>query len=338
MWSASSRTISPPIRAKNSAFETTLGPVGLALVVVEEDQVDVGAVVELLRRRACPGPGRRTARARRRRRAGRRTAPRRAPGPAGTAAFDAGVGQVREVLRDHFQRKAADDVVVADPQALALAEPPQRQRSARSRRRAPASVVPEVVDQASLGRGARARARSQSSSVGIADQHLAEVLAGAEDLEQDLGRPARRRPARGASRRARAPRPGTARGSPAPCPGRGSAAGRRRAGRRAGRRQPGTPAPARRVRSREVAAPALGIANAQPGQPALRPARGSRDRSGTSRRSSARSRSCREPWHGSIAMRRSIAHELSNGSAHEPAKSGADVLEVAEDRLDVAAG
>ena len=46
--SASSRTSSAPIRAKNSELETTLGPARPPLFVVEKNQVDVRAVVQLL--------------------------------------------------------------------------------------------------------------------------------------------------------------------------------------------------------------------------------------------------------------------------------------------------
>ena len=55
----------------------------------------------------------------------------------------------------------------------------------------------ETVSQSSSTRAARSRrsapARSQSNSVGVADQDLAEILAGAEDLQEDLGRPRVRR-------------------------------------------------------------------------------------------------------------------------------------------------
>ena len=291
----------------------------LPVLVVEEDQVDVRAVVELLRRRACPGPARRTAR---RAAAGgtRNAVPRLGARPGQPdGGLDAGVGQVGEVLRDHLQRKPADDVVVADPQALALAEPPQGQRLlvlvVQSRR---ASSQSSSI---SADRSRRSAPGPQPvEQLGVADQDLAEVLAGAEDLEQDLGRPRCRRRARASvALEPRAPRPGTARGSPAPCRGRGSGAGRRRAGRRAGRRPVERIGPGPAGQVGQVAAAALGVADAQPGKPAPGPARESRGRSGTSRRSSESSQasdSCRAEFGRSSA-----------GRHREETRSGADVLE-----------
>ena len=167
-------------------METTLRAGRLALVVVEEDQVDVGAEVELL---AAQLPQAQDDEPRGQAPRGHRDAvallgvrPGQADGRLG-----AGVGQVREVLGDHLQREAADDVVVADPQALAAAETAEGQlllllgRQRRDRR-------PELLDQGGPVAALRAGAEPVEQ-VGVADQDLAEILAGAEDLEEDLGGP-----------------------------------------------------------------------------------------------------------------------------------------------------
>ena len=159
---------------------------GLALDVIEEDQVDVGAVVQLL---AAELPHRQHDEPR-----GLALVPGgdAVPGlgpaasqPAGD--LDAGVGQLREVEGDHLERDAAHDVVVADPEDLALAEPPQHH---------PLGLLvaggdrlgPELGDQrlAVAALGADAEPVEQGR---VADDQLAEVLARAEELDQDLGRP-----------------------------------------------------------------------------------------------------------------------------------------------------
>ncbi len=142
-----------------------LGALGLAVFVVEEYQIDVGAVVELLAAELSQAqddePGGRAPR--------RHRHPESSLGPSPGqphGRLDAGVGQVREVLGDHFQGKTADDVVIADAQALALAEPAQgepllvlvravRRRSSRDRRSRP-------IDPGAPARLAASRAASGS--------------------------------------------------------------------------------------------------------------------------------------------------------------------------------
>ena len=99
-----------------------LGAGRLAILVVEENQIDVGAVVQLLpaqfsqpqndKPRGCPPCRHRHA----------KSALGATPCQPNRR-LDARVGQVREVLSDHFQRITTDDVVVANPQALPLTEP-----------------------------------------------------------------------------------------------------------------------------------------------------------------------------------------------------------------------
>lgn len=101
--------------------------------------------------------------------------------------LDAGVGQVREVEGHHLERHPPNDVVVSDPEQLALAELADDQPLAfliTSRR----EVVPEVGDQriaiATIG-----LSTEPVEETGVADHQLAEVLARAEELNEDLGRP-----------------------------------------------------------------------------------------------------------------------------------------------------
>ncbi len=148
--------------------------------------------------------------------------------------------------------------------------------------------MPEIVDQRRsvrpLGPGSQPVEQQR-----IANQDLAEVVAGAENLQQDLGHPACRRRDRAASSRAGAPRPGIARGWPAPSPDQRSAAEWHRAetasratsGKRLGPGPSGQDPPGRGSRARDRELPA------EPATPA--PARESRDTSETSRRSSRRS-------------------------------------------------
>ncbi len=140
-----------------------LGPAVCAILVVQEDQIDVGAVVELLAAQLAQAqhdePCRRSAAVTRNAEASLGASPRQPQ-----RRFDAGVGQVGKVLRDQFQRKTAHDVVVADPQALA-ARNRRKAEPARSRRTSPETRVPQIVDQRRSVR-APGLARSQSSSSG----------------------------------------------------------------------------------------------------------------------------------------------------------------------------
>ena len=97
------------------------GTEGLTLLIVEEYEVDVGAVVELgaaeLAQSQHDEPSGRSVLP-----AGR-AEPLLGPGPSQPGGgLGAGVGQVGEVDRDHLEWKPADDVVVADPECLAMAE------------------------------------------------------------------------------------------------------------------------------------------------------------------------------------------------------------------------
>ena len=100
--------------------------------------------------------------------------------------LNARVGQVGQILGGHFQGKTADDVVVADTEALPPAKPAQSELLIVFLGQ-PGDGLPELVDQ---GRPIPALGPSLQpiEQLGVADQDLAQVLAGAENLEQDLGR------------------------------------------------------------------------------------------------------------------------------------------------------
>ena len=85
---------------------------------------------------------------------------------------------------------AADDVVIADAESLAEPEPADGQGLSAASVRDPPSEFQRSSIRASrsrpLGPGLKPVEQRR-----VADQDLAEVLAGAEDLEQDLGRSSR---------------------------------------------------------------------------------------------------------------------------------------------------
>ena len=98
------------------------GAGGHPFVIINENQVDVGAIVQLLAAELAQGqdhePGGLAVAVERRPVLFVEQEPGEPIGP-----LDAGVGQVRQVERDQLQRQVADDVVVADPQQLAEPEP-----------------------------------------------------------------------------------------------------------------------------------------------------------------------------------------------------------------------
>ena len=162
-----------------------LGADGLAVGVVDEDQVDVGAIVQLL---AAELAERQNDEPR-----GLAVVADRAPvlgldGQPGRANgdLDAGVGEVGEVEGDQFEGVVADDVVVADPKDLAEPEPAEGEAPGIIGRGL-LQLGPEVIDQprgvAALGPGAEPVEQGR-----VADHQLAEELAGAEKLDGDLDR------------------------------------------------------------------------------------------------------------------------------------------------------
>ena len=156
---------------------------GLAFEVVEEDQIDVRAVVELLSAELAEGED--------------DEFPWGAVGAGGSAVFtlgasasestgpfDADVGEDGEVEGDEFQREAADDVGIADAEQFALAEAPQRE---------PfvvlvggfAEGLPELVEQ-SAGVAPFSAGAKPIEERGLSDEEFAEILASAEELKSDF--------------------------------------------------------------------------------------------------------------------------------------------------------
>ena len=234
-------------------------------------------------------------------------------------------------MRDHLQRRARGRCRCSRSAGSRGAGTGGWPATARSSVRAAESEFQRSSIRASRSRRS-APAWSQSSSAGSRIKTLAEVLAGAEDLEQDLGRP-------GVVGELAEGRLGLrARGDePLQVGQRHARVGAARQNRVELDGEPGDQVEAARPRLlgqvREVAAAALRVANAQPDQPVLEQLGDRRDRSGTSRRS------CAEPpgpSRGDEHVRARGERASDRATDHGRRQIGSDVLEVAEEQLDVA--
>ena len=162
------------------------GPGGLAVLVEQKDEVDIGTANSAPDRRASPWRPRTTKRP---------ASPLIEEGTPNSQfgampsqpnrTFDTRISQIREILRDQFERITAHDVVVPDAQGLALAKSPQGQALIVfiGKGATPWSQRFSIKDERSATLGASAHPIEQ---LGIADQDLAEVLARAENLQQCL--------------------------------------------------------------------------------------------------------------------------------------------------------
>ena len=139
-------------------------PRGAAILVIEEDKIDVGAVVQLgaaeLAQAQDDEPG------------GAAIGPQRGPEPGlgppprqPRRGFGAGVGKVRQVERDHLQGEAADDVVVADAQSLPKPEAANGQCLIVPRW-TPRSASSRGLRSGPLGRAARPRPEASRAAPG----------------------------------------------------------------------------------------------------------------------------------------------------------------------------
>ena len=169
---------------------TRFGPRVGAVLVVDEHEVDVAAVVQLLAAELAEGEDRRSGQGRLPgtvgARAGRNELWRRCrSGRQASGDFQGGVGDVGDVAGDLLQGAVADDVVGADAQELPLAVAAEGAQHGR---------VLEGAVHLSLelrlhlgGAGAAPQRHAQHVEVvGIGPEQIAERLADAEQLQQDF--------------------------------------------------------------------------------------------------------------------------------------------------------
>ena len=175
--------------SKNSTVADRPRAVGLAVAVVEEDQVDVAGVVQLAAAQLAHAqddePGRLAVGA-----AG--VAPLRARAsarrPAGPLPGSRRPGR-KSARVTVLQALLADDVAVGDPQRLAALEAPQRASAPPARGPGPRPPPPGPRRASAAATGAPSVSRSRSKPSGSRDQQVAEVLAGGEDLHQRRAAP-----------------------------------------------------------------------------------------------------------------------------------------------------
>ena len=156
--------------------------VGLALAVVEKDQVDIAGIVQLaaaeLAHAEDDEAGRLAVRADGVAPLRADLSPGRAEGP-----FENGVGQVGNLRRDRLQALVADDIAIGDPQRLAAFETPQRTEhrllvlQGRDFRH-------QVLDEHLPGHRRPFGQPQQVEALRVGDQQVREVLARGKDLDQ----------------------------------------------------------------------------------------------------------------------------------------------------------